>query len=418
LLFLSLLPPVQSLLLEPRIWLQAVYRHVTVQVPAKAKSPVRVIQIDEESIKADTYRSEQVNPIDYSYLAALLNRLSQLNAKVVGIDYVLDDKNQPNNSLKLKQSVSDAVGRGAWFVFASGEGEHTRRAGVSKTIASLNWSLEGDISFLPWYVQLSPIDTKASEIYPFGYLLAVAYRLNQELPPNLPTPNLVSQTRFNASVINYLNQGKPPNQTMAFLEQARFHSLTNWSQKFLQHWLSPILDFSLQPDVAYERISACKLLGDCQGKGTVPNDLKNDVVVIIPGGYKGAGLEEKNDDNFTVPMAIGFWRGWEEENFPGGEAHAYMLHHLLTQRLVVPIPDLWMILLAAFLGKGMTLVLQDNPRQQRQWILRLGVATTVYMIASLQIYISAAVLFPWFLPSVVFWNFIRLALRRRFYGSV
>jgi len=418
LLFLSLLPPVQSLLLEPRIWLQAVYRHVTLQVPAKAKSPVRVVQIDEESIKADTYRSEQVNPIDYSYLAALLNRLSQLNAKVVGIDYVLDDKNQPNNSLKLKQSVRDAVSRGTWLVFASGEGERTRRAGVSKNIASLNWSLEGDISFLPWYVQLSPIDTKDSEIYPFAYLLCVAYRLNQELPPNLPPPNLGSQTRFNASVINYLNREKPSNQTVALLEQDHFHPLTKLSQKFLQQWLSPIIDFSIPPDSAYERLSACKLLGDCQGKGTIPNDLKNDVVVIIPGGYKGAGLEEKNDDNFTVPMAIGFWRGWEEENFPGGEAHAYMLHHLLTQRLVAPIPDLWMILLAAFLGKGIALVLQDNPRQQRRWILWLGAATTVYMIASLQIYISAAVLFPWFLPSVVFWNSIRLTLRRRFYGSV
>jgi hypothetical protein len=77
-----------------------------------------------------------------------------------------------------------------------------------------------------------------------------------------------------------------------------------------------------------------------------------------------------------------------------------------------------MILLAAFLGKGIALVLQDNPRQQRRWILGLGAGTTVYMIASLQIYISAAVLLPWFLPSVVFWNYIRLALRRRFYGSV
>jgi CHASE2 domain-containing sensor protein len=412
LLFLSLLPPVQSLLLEPRIWLQAVYRQVTFQVPAKGKSPVRVIQIDEESLQADTYRSEQIYPIDYSYLAALLNRLSQLDAKVVGIDYVLDDKNQPNNSLKLNQSVRDAVGRGTWLVFGSGEGEYTRRAGVSKTIASLNWSLEGDISFFPWYVELLPTEAKSSEIHPFAYLLAVAYALNQESPPNLPQPNLGSQARFNASVINYLNRAKLQNQTIDFLQHIRLQPLTDFSQTFLQQWLHPILDFSLPPDSVYERISACKLIGDCQGKGTVPGNFKNEVVVIIPGGYKGAGLSGKNDDNYTIPLPIGFWRGWSEEKFPGGEAHAYMLHHLLTQRLVVPIPDLWMILLAALLGKSMMLILQDNPKKRQQLIINLGAFTATYVTASLQIYISTAVLFPLFLPSVVFWNYIRLVLKR------
>jgi CHASE2 domain-containing sensor protein len=416
LLFLSLLPPVQSLLLEPRILLQAVYRHVTVQVPAKGKSPVRVIQIDEESIKADTYRSEQIYPIDYSYLAALLNRLSQLDAKVVGIDYILDDKKQPNNSLKLNQSVRDAVSEGTWLVFASGEGEYTRRAGVTKTIASLNWSLEGDISFFPGYVELLPAEAKTSEIYPFAYLLAVAYALNQESPSDLPLPNLQSQTRLNTSIINYLNRGKLHNQTIDFLKHIRLQPLTDFSQTFLQQWFHPILDFSIPPDSAYERLSACKLLGDCQGNGNVPNSFKNEVVVIIPGGYKGAGLDGKNEDNYTIPLAIGFWRGWDEEKFPGGEAHTYMLHHLLTQRLVVSVPDLWMILLAALLGKGMTLILQDNPKKRQQWVIKLGVVTAVYVITSLQIYISLAVLFPWFLPTVLFWNYMGLAIKRGFHG--
>jgi hypothetical protein len=140
------------------------------------------------------------------------------------------------------------------------------------------------------------------------------------------------------------------------------------------------------------------------------------VVVIIPGGYKGAGLDGKNEDNYTIPLAIGFWRGWDEEKFPGGEAHTYMLHHLLTQRLVVSVPDLWMILLAALLGKGMTLILQDNPKKRQQWVIKLGVVTAVYVITSLQIYISLAVLFPWFLPTVLFWNYMGLAIKRGFHG--
>lgn len=415
LVILSLLPPVQSLLLEPRIWLQAVYRQVTFQVPAQGKSPVRVIQIDEESLQADTYRSEKTYPIDYSYLSALLNRLSQLDAKVVGIDYILDDKTQPNNSLKLKQSVHNAVerGTGTWLVFASKEGEYTlpAREGVSKTIASLNWSLEGDISFFPWYVELLPAKATGSEIYPFAYLLAVAYALNQESSPNLPHPQLQSQSRFNSSVINYLQQEKPHNKTIAFLKQGRLHPLVPFSQNFLQQWFHPIIDFSIPPDSAYERISACKLLGDCQGKGTVPDNFKNEVLLIIPGGYKGAGVEGKNEDNYPMPLAVGFWRSWKEEIFPLGEAHAYMLHHLLTQRLVVPIPDLWIILLAALLGKSMTLILQDNPQKRQLWLIRIGAFTAIYIIASLQVYISIAVLSPWFLPTVLFGKYIHLALR-------
>ena len=410
LLFLSLLPPVQSLLLEPRILLQSVYRQVTFQVPVKGKSPVRIIQIDEESLKADADKIKQIHPIDYSYLAALLNRLSELEAKTVGIDYVLDDKKQPNNSLKLKQSIRDAVGRGTWFVFASGEGDYTRKSGVSKDIANLNWSLEGDIMFFPWYVELLPADAKGDKTYPFAYLLGLAYALNQESPDNLPQPNLRSQTNFN-SIINYFNKTNQGNQTIAFLQQVRLHPITSYSQTFIQQWLHPIIDFSIPPESAYERISACKLLGECQGKGKV-SEFKNEVVLIIPGGYKGAGLEGKNEDNYTIPLAVGFWRGWEEEKFPGGEAHAYMLHHLLTRRLVIPIPDLWMILLIALVGKGMTLILEDNPHQRQLWALRLGAATVVYLVVSLQIYISGAVLLPWFLPTVLFWNYIRLALRK------
>lgn len=415
-LFLSLLPPVQSLLLEPRILLQAAYRQVTFQVPAKGSSPVRLIQIDEESLKADADKIKQIHPIDYSYLAALLNRLSELEAKTVGIDYILDDKKQPNNSQKLKQSVRNAVSRNTWFIFSSGEGEFTPSSGVTKDIANLNWSLEGDIMFFPWYLELLPAKPESSQMYPFAYLLAIAYALNQELPPNLPQPNLQNRTNFNSLVINYLNQISQPNQKIAFLQRVRLHSLTRFSQNFSQVWLHPIIDFSIPPESAYQRISACKLLGDCLGKGEVPDTFKNEVVLITPGGYKGAGLEGKNEDNYVIPLAVGFWRGWEEENFPGGEAHAYMLDHLLTRRLVIPIPDLWVILLSGLLGKSVTLMLQDNLHQRQRWVIKLGAVTSVYIIASLQIYISVAMLLPWFLPTVLFWNYIRLSFRRKSHG--
>ncbi|MEW5860985.1 MAG: CHASE2 domain-containing protein, partial [Cyanobacteriota bacterium] len=224
-MFLSLLPPVQSLLLEPRIWLQAIYRQVTWQVPATGNSPIQVIQIDEESLQANTYPSDQVYPLDYSYLAALLERLTQLEAQVIGIDYILDDKNQPDNRLKLKKSIKNAVNQKTWFVFASGESEYTRRGGVSRDIASLNWSLEGDISSFNWYMELLPANVESNHIYPFAYLLALAYRLNQESPPGTPAPSLQNQTLFHASLMNYLERKNLNNQSLKFLQQLRLHPL-------------------------------------------------------------------------------------------------------------------------------------------------------------------------------------------------
>lgn len=92
-----------------------------------------------------------------------------------------------------------------------------------------------------------------------------------------------------------------------------------------------------------------------------------------------------------------------------------MIHHLLTQRLVVPIPDFLMILLFSLLGKGITFVLLDNPHKRKWWMINLGIATAVYIVVSLQVYISVAVLLPWLLPSVVLWNYVRLVLRSKSY---
>jgi hypothetical protein len=118
-----------------------------------------------------------------------------------------------------------------------------------------------------------------------------------------------------------------------------------------------------------------------------------------------------------MPLAVAFWRDWPEEPFTGGEAHAYMLHHLLNRHLVVPIPDFWMLLLAAVVGKGITLVLLEHPRQRQRWLLGLAGATAAYGLLGLQIYISVGVLIPWFLPSVLVWNDVRLAMRRKPYGT-
>lgn len=116
-------------------------------------------------------------------------------------------------------------------------------------------------------------------------------------------------------------------------------------------------------------------------------------------------------------MAIAFWRGWGNGEFARGEAHAYMIHHLLTRHLVVPIPNFMIILLAALLGKYITLILQESPSKRRILMMKMWILLGIYIISSLQIYISVAVLLPWFLPSLTLWNYFRLGLRKKSYGE-
>lgn len=96
-----------------------------------------------------------------------------------------------------------------------------------------------------------------------------------------------------------------------------------------------------------------------------------------------------------------------------------MIHHQLTQRKILPIPNLWMVAVAALLGKSVLLWFnrQHNQQQwsrkrQKRYIAGLASLTVCYGLLSLQLYISSTLVWPWLLPMAVFWTYILPALRR------
>ena len=109
-------------------------------------------------------------------------------------------------------------------------------------------------------------------------------------------------------------------------------------------------------------------------------------------------------------MAYSYWSNGEK--LTGGEVHAYLLHHFLTNRLVVPIPDLWMMLIAAIIGKGVILILNDYPQKRNQQVVIFAVGNLVYIVVSLQVYISGAILLPIVSPSAIFWLYFWLNNRK------
>jgi CHASE2 domain-containing sensor protein len=420
LVLLSLSPPLRDFLLEGRTFVQALYRHVTSQLPAEALPRVLLVQIDEQSIQKAGIGDP--HPMDRGYLASLIDKLSALDAKVIAIDYLLD-RQQSDRDRFLAKSVRTAVEqKGIWFVFAA-QLDKENEVGVAPEtgIANLNWSLQGYTNALPKYVRLLNAQADCHRTCPFAYLLAVVGALNQTpSASDLPQPQLNSQNDFRTQVFNYLNQERKRDDILLFLRQARLPPIASFSENFGQLWLRPINDFSLPPDLVYDRLAAWQLL-DAEAETLGGERLARQIVLIASGGYEEAGVKQ-GADNFPVPWAVGYWRvqrnspASSPDQLTGAEALAYMIHHLLAQRLVIPVPDLWLVGVAALLGKGATLVLRKQDRQRQRWAIGLASATVAYGLVGLQVYISAAVLLPWVLPSAAFWIYVLPIFRRKYHG--
>ena len=193
--------------------------------------------------------------------------------------------------------------------------------------------------------------------------------------------------------------------------------LTAFSYSISQMWLHPIIDFSIPPKQVYQTVPAWKLLE--QGLGNDKKTSPSQIVIIVPGGYGEAGTGQDNQDNFELPAAMRYWRNQDNPYntrgvLTGGKAHAYMTHHYLNNRMVIPIPDLWIIGLTIILGKITSLYLSNNPEQNRKYLILITIGYATISLITLQLYISsAAILLPWLLPTITFWLYVLSAVTKK-----
>ena len=413
--FLSLSLPVQDGLLEKRVLVQTIYRDITQQLPIGAPPKVLLVAIDDKSIRKAKISNPK--PMNRQYLASLIDKLAASNAKVVGIDYLLDRPHEESDRI-LSKSIQTAVQKPhpTWFVFASVRDDTEGWLKVLPEIASPNWSFQGHINMVHWYMRLVPDENSNSAKMPLAYMLALAYHLNIEAysqpsvaanqklatgnqdSSQLPAPRLDSKTELFSEAIAYLNREKGLNYKTLFSPSSQLQPITSFSYDWGQMWLQPIIDFSVPPEYVYQHISAWQLL-ESEVNSPELQHLQQQVVLIAPGGYSEAGVIRDGEDNFRIPAALSYWfnqrRHKQRRYFTGGEAHAYMIHHFLHKRLVIPIPDLWTIGLAVLLGKGAALALAHR----RQAVCSILIGTTIYGLISLQLYITSAVLLPFVLPA-------------------
>lgn len=423
--------PIQSFLLEQRVLVQAVYRQFTNQIPVMKQPPVLLVAIDEESVKKA--KISDPKPLDRTYLADLINKLSAMNAKVIGLDYLLD-RHQKENDPKLAKAIRAAVQKqGTWFVFASRPQDPAGWFDVLPEIAHPNWSFRGDMRGIgehPVHMRIQPLQDSPSHRPTLSYLMALAHQLNVEKSDNPPLPQLQSSQDLLSQVKTYVTDRTGKDYKTVFSPKDQLSPITKWSYLLKQMWLQPIFDFSIPPEQAYQRIPAWQLLET----PATNSHQQPPIALIAPGGYGEAGVLGDGKDNLPLPSAVWYWRSHANppdgrEIFPGGEAHAYMIHHFLNRRIVTPIPDIWLMVILALLGKGIALALeQENeekpqekeqlflflfPEKQGKLVVLLASATAIYALASLQLYISAAIVLPLVLPTATIWSFVLLALSGR-----
>ncbi len=450
---ISLWYPVQDFLRERRVWSQAIYRDVTGQV-AIAKPSVLLVQIDEASIQDLDGRKKNI--LDRRYLAKVLDQVQKLQPKAIGIDYLIDSTMQeaPDEDVQLRQATERAVQRGIWIVFATVQGTNpwvvTNEMTLTPSVVNPHYTMRGYINVPPWYMELLPDRVRCSDRCPFAYLLALASAASFSNDASLPQPSLDNRRDLRTQLMESLDvkslrpsplaplpegEGNKNIATLlprekglgdegkclpSYLHRLRLPAIYNFSQKFDQLWLQPILDFSIPPDHVFQTITAKQLLSndfDLKSPSSYP------IVIIAPGGYRQAGVDREGQDNFSVPMAIAYWR----EKYPasatvpyvfvGAEAHAYTVDHFLSRHLVVPIPDIWMMAIALVLGRTITFIYLKRDRFRSRWIISLVASNAIYGLASWQWYISGLVLLPWLLPSLTFWICIGSILRRKSHGA-
>jgi hypothetical protein len=414
---LSFIPPLQEGLTAGRMMLQSAYWDATGQLPSEGTPPVALIQIDTKSINQAAL--EQITPIDRRYLGDLVTRLKELNAEVVGIDVTLDvpQETPPDGDETLAKAVRESVAeQNTWFLFAAFLNESAEMGVDVRTgIADPDWSLQGFTDAdLANTVVLPFRGVSCDRLCPFSYLLSLVQTARQELPAStLPQPQLNRTRSLRSDLLTSIYSQNPQDSPLAALMKTQLSPISMWSP-----WLTPLIDFSIPPEQVYQKIPAWKLL-DVSNPAAFAQ-LPQQVVLIAGGDDPRLGFSPGELDRSPMPLAAQYW----EPNqlwLTGGESLAFMVHHFLNQRMITPVPDVWMMAIAALFGKiTLGFVKRQQPhgsRKQRVQVLAgLTGATALYGAASVQLYVTAALLLPVLLPTAVFWIYLFPVLRRKSHG--
>lgn len=424
LLLLSFAVPIQDLLLDLRIGVQAVYRDKTGQLPNdKNPPPIALVEITQEAIDRDI-GADKINPMDREYLARLIDALAIIKPRVVGLNYYLNapmteprSDEDPILAMSINQVLSQ---RQPWLIFATGTDESGHEVGVNKKIINPQQRFEGnttlDSQMYPLRVDLSKVEecnTENSESpyqCPFPYFLAQSAKV----VTRLENDHQEMEKLFDLS----LNTKQPIQQRLVDQFSGQGSLERPQLQRYLQRiWAYPIIDYSISPNLAYTRISSTYLLDEQSNwlDNSLLEHLNQQIVIISSGGYIYA------EDHFSVPLAMRYWQASDTKLSPtadpahrtttlnvltGGQIQAYVTSQWIRSHWISAIPDWWMMILGFVCGKWIWLQMRASSVYTRRLRIRGVIGYTLYSLMTLQLYVSPGILLPWFFPTIWFMIYV------------
>jgi hypothetical protein len=205
-------------------------------------------------------------------------------------------------------------------------------------------------------------------------------------------PNLLQSKILQETILKEIAQSQS-SPDLERLKQRHQLGITQLSALFGQLWFAPIIDFSIPKNSIYSRIPSRALFDPDQNFS-----FDNAIVFIGSGGYSEA------EDRFIQPPAQDHFT---DPSLSGVELHAFMVNHLLNRRLVIPIPDGLMILLTALFTKILmqgTIPWGKGSKRMKMGGAQGWMIVFIGLIGSmgicLQLFLSVAILVPWFFPSL------------------
>lgn len=398
--------PVQSWLTHQRLLTQAIYRHTTQQVP-QTEPPILLVQIDNPSLIADGISNPR--PIDRTYLARLIDKAAQLDVNVIGLDYILD-RPQIEADPVFNTAVQTATQQqDAWLIQAAIKDDTGNWLPIGSDAPQQSEKWFGDIRM--WNEGLyMPLLPRTPKPLPMGHLIALAHQLRSEQPDLAP------------SDFAQLTQSEQNTLLAQMAPRAVLSDITLWSYGWQQFWLHPITDFSLPPQQVYQRIPSAQFLR--LSADAFEQQYEQQTILIMPSGYEEAGVDAMGADNLSLPPAVRYWRRSQNPPdprwlMPGGEVHAYIVSGLLNHKLILPLPDLWLVGLFLLLGKAIAVQIERDPIHRHRWRVITLIGLGVYGLSSLQLFVTAGLLLPWLLPSLAMGFYVFPSLppfQRKTYG--
>jgi hypothetical protein len=398
-LCLSLLPPIQETLLDTRSHFQAFYRYVTRQVPAVARSPILLVQID-QAVRENNPALFKENVTDRAYLANVINQLTDRGVRVIGIDYLFNKAS--SQDAKLAQAVNGAIDRqGSWFVLAQALNNGEKQGVASQTqLSSAKSRLLGCLNIYDTHHLMLPGPRYCeSTAHHFSHMLAIAALSDRQASPGLK-PQLTATTDSQTQLLDRLQQDSisPQLSKLGRLKQSY------WSGRLGQFWFQPIVDYSVPPDAAFTILSAHNLPKQMADLKLTPQAWQSRIVILASDGYDDTGMQ----DRFELPGATGFWQQQGRANrnltrLTGGEFLAYSTAHFLgQQKWVIAVPDFLTLLLVVLLAKRLKSDRSISNIRPVDRFFPVG----IYALASWQLYITAGLILPILLPTVLWLGYL------------